>query len=93
MLGLGVDLDFTVVVGHEQALRAVARIHNVGMINGMLIFYAYDDVQPYADELVRAGYGYAILDEPLINEEFDLDAYRDMFIDWGWQGSNEAHGA
>lgn len=88
-LGLGVDLGFTVTVGHGHELHAVARIHNVDRTNGMLIFYAYEDVRPYADELLHAGYGYLILDEPPINEQFDLEAYRDMFLDWGWQGVNK----
>jgi len=63
-LGLQADLDFVVDVGSGREIRPVARIRNHGAKNGMLVVRNYDDVRPYADGLVQAGYGYSALDEP-----------------------------
>jgi len=52
----------------------------------MLVIRAYDEVRMYEDELINAGYGYSVLDEPQVVEEFDPDAFREMFADWGWCG-------
>ncbi len=52
----------------------------------MLIFRSYGEIQPYAEEIVRSGYGYSILDEPRPDENFDLESFKEMFFDWGWTG-------
>lgn len=85
-LGLRADIGFSVVLNDGYELHTVARIRDVGAANGMLVVCNYDEVRAYADELIQAGYGYSVLDEPLANETFDLDTYRDMFLDWGWSG-------
>lgn len=86
VLGLHADFAFVVEVGSGHEVRAIARIRNLGAINGMLVFLNYDDIRPYVDELLQAGYGYAVLDEPRANEAFDLDSFKEMFLDWGWSG-------
>ena len=48
----------------------------------MLVFSSYNEVSDYADELIRAGYGFSVLDDPRPDEEFDLDSFKDMFADW-----------
>ena len=52
----------------------------------MLVFRKYDDVRLYAETLKRAGYGFSVLDEPQPDEKFDLNAFKEMFLDWGWSG-------
>ena len=85
-LELKANFDIVVVLGHGHALRALTKILDLGAMNGMLIFSSYADVQAHEDELIQAGYGYAILDEPFLNEEFDVAVFKDMFNDWGWCG-------
>lgn len=65
---------------------SVARIRNLGDQNGMLIFRDSNDLGQYGQRLVQDGYGYSVLGEPRGDETFDLDAYREMFCDWGWSG-------
>ena len=86
-LGLHADFAFVVDVGDGREVCAVARINNLGAKNGMLVVRNYDDVQPYTETLARAGYGYSVLDEPRVDEVFDLDSFQEMFLDWGWAGS------
>lgn len=86
-LGLRADFAFVVDFGDGHELRAVARIRNLGASNGMLVVRSYDDVRPYAEALAQAGYGYSVLDEPRSDEAFDVDSFREMFLDWGWVGS------
>lgn len=85
-LGLKANFGIVVVLGQGNELRVLSKVLDIGAPNGMLIFSSYEDVQAYEDELVQAGYGYAILDEPLVGEEFDLTVFKDMFNDWGWCG-------
>lgn len=86
--GLQADFDFVLDVDDAHRIRPIARIRNLGARNGMLIFRNYDDVRSYAEGLARAGYGYSTLDEPSANETFDLESFKEMFIEWGWSGSD-----
>ena len=88
LLGLDADINFKVVVGNGRTLHAIVRIRSIGAENGMLIFGSFDEVSPYVDELLRAGYGFTVLSEPYVGEQFDLDSYRNLFRDWGWSGSD-----
>ena len=47
----------------------------------MLVIRNYNDVRPYADGLVQAGYGYSVF-EQRPDEAFDLESFREMFQDW-----------
>ena len=85
---LEADFAYVVDLGNGRQVRAVARVRGLGARNGMLIVRNYEDVRPYAEVLVRAGYGYSVLDEPRSDEEFDLELFRRMFLDWGWSGNS-----
>ena len=85
-LGLPAECDFEVVLADGVSLQSIVRIAYLGGQRGMLIFRSYEEIQPYAAELIRAGYGYSVLGDPREKEEFDLDSYVEMFSDWGWTG-------
>lgn len=85
-LGLCPELGFKLAIPGVPEITTVARIPNLGAKNGMLIFTSYDEVRAISKDLQNAGYGYSVLDEPLPNEEFDLESFREMFADWGWSG-------
>lgn len=88
VLELNVDFGFSLDVGEGHEIRAIARVRNVGSTNGMLVVSHYEEVRPFADAINRAGYGYAVLDEPRPDERFDLESFKEMFGDWGWFGSD-----
>lgn len=82
-LGLQIETEFVWVTSDGRTLQPVVRIRELGGPNGMLIFENYDDVRLCTDEVVRAGYGYSVLDEPRHDEKYDLASFREMFSDWG----------
>jgi hypothetical protein len=89
-LGLRIELGFRFSVPSGRELLAVARIADLGAPNGMLVFLSYDEIQEWTPALLKAGYGYSVMDEPRVDEEFDLESYQDMFRDWGWSGELRA---
>ena len=84
LLGLSIEIGFAVPLSNGEFLRSVCRILSIGSENGMLVFRPYDEIQEYAKELVQKGYGYTVIDEPRSDEAFDLDSFKEMFADWGW---------
>ena len=89
-LGLRADLAYVATLSDGQEVQTVARIRNLGAEHGMLVVRSYEDVRPFADCLARAGFGYSVLDEPGVDEVFDLDSFKEMFLDWGWSGTEKS---
>lgn len=86
-VGLTVDLGFDVACPDGHAIRSVARIRDIGDDNGMLIFNHAKEMWAYRECLTTLGYGYTAYDEPGEDSVFDLESYKELFRDWGW---NEA---
>ena len=86
---LEVQRNFTIVFPNGLLLTSLIRIAGVGGRNGMLIFDSYEVVKAHANDLIEAGYGYSVMDEPGDAEIFDLSALQEMFVEWGWQGMAE----
>ena len=84
--GLKIDVGYVAMINEKSSISTVARIQGLGGEKGMLVFGRLDDVREHAGEVVEAGYGYTVLDEPTDDEVFDLVSYQDMFKDWGWRG-------
>ena len=89
MLGLQIVIPFGLTVRENLRINAQALLPQLGGLSGMIVVNHYDDLQGVASELKRLGYGYSVLDEPLPGEEFDLNTYIEMFIDWGWGSAIE----
>ena len=85
-LGLRAELGFNLSLGEGIEVHAVARIPDLGAPKGMLVVNSFDEVKNFSQTLINAGYGYSVLSEPSEDEEFHLDSFREMFIDWGWSG-------
>jgi hypothetical protein len=83
---LRIELQFELVLGEGRVVRTVARLPDLGAPMGMLIVRSYDEIATCSKELISAGYGYSVLDEPSPGEEFDSQSFRTMFRDWGWSG-------
>jgi hypothetical protein len=83
-LGLEVEFDYEVKLLGREPLRPLARLVNLGGSSGMLIFGDYGEVKDHTTELVNAGFGYTVLDEPRTDETLDLESFKEMAIDWGW---------
>ena len=83
-LGIRMDLGFKMSCPDGYEVRSIARIHNVGAPNGMLVVGSFEEVEDYCDYLHSAGFGYSVLDEPGDKEVLDIESYREMFCEWGW---------
>ena len=88
-LGLQFIAPFSLLLTSGNKLDAIFLIKNFGATNGMLIFGSYDEISPYVDEIVEAGYGFSILDEPTSDESYSKDEYIELLADWGWSGDVE----
>lgn len=86
-LGIEILFDHCVRLGQGAELCATAYFPGIGSRHGMLVFKSFDDFSTRLDDLRDAGFGYAVLEEPRPDEEFDLSLYREIFEDWGWHAS------
>lgn len=89
------ELSVRVIVGHIVTLSNGRRLSaevffpDLGRSLGTLVFdsnFPLDEVA--RQEIVEQGYGVSSFSEPLPNEEFDIADYAEMFLDWGWSGSD-----
>lgn len=85
-VGLEVEAGYEPQIPGLETLRPVARMPNLGGPMGMLIFDSDEVVLRHGDVLVAAGFGYTVLSEPLPNEPLDPEGFKEMAIDWGWEG-------
>jgi hypothetical protein len=83
-LDLQIEFDFILHMTNNAPIVAFAHIPCLGGRSGMLIFRTYDEVSASTAALHTMGYGYSVLDEPNQNESFDLESYKEMFIEWSW---------
>lgn len=84
--GIDIELDFIVSLKGGKRVQTSALIPSLGGPRGMLVVNSYNAVSSVWDDVIEEGYGIAVLDEPSENYKFNLDASREMFIDWGWSG-------
>ncbi len=82
-------VQFVLTVREGFHINAQALLPQLGASKGMIVVNHYDDLRGISSELQCMGYGYSVLDEPLISEQFDLESFVEMFSEWGWGNSNE----
>lgn len=92
-LGLQITAPFSLLLSSGHRLEAMLLVHQFGGARGMLIFESYDEVAPYVNEIVDAGYGFSILDEPGECEEYNKKEYIELLADWGWSGGDDSRPA
>jgi hypothetical protein len=86
--GLEVQRNFTISFPDSEVVTSLIRVADIGGRNGMLIFNSYDALKTHAKELIEAGYGYSMMDEPSDADLFDLIELQEMFVEWGWHGNS-----
>lgn len=85
-LGLSADRDYIVVLSDGTSVRAEVRVRSLGAGGGMLVFNSYATIEERVSELLLLGYGYSVMDHPSPDEPLDLEAWKEVFADWGWAG-------
>lgn len=92
-LGLRIEFDPRPSVPGVPNLTPVARLPDFGADNGMLIFADGRDLLNFNEQLLDAGFGFSVLGEGSATQEFDLESFKEMLIDWGWSGRSESRPA
>ncbi len=82
-------VPFRLTVREGIQINAQALLPQLGGSKGMIIVTHYDELHGHGSELVGMGYGYSVLDEPSVSEDYDLDTCIEMFSDWGWGNASE----
>lgn len=83
-LGLDIALGYNLTLPPGRRVAATAYISGIGGEKGLLIFSSADQLCGAHSEIVSAGFCYTIYREPGPSEQFDLQSYRETFIDWGY---------
>jgi hypothetical protein len=52
----------------------------------MIVTQSFEKFRDHLDELRKLGYGLSVYAEPGLHEKFDVENYKEMFIEWGWTG-------
>jgi hypothetical protein len=85
-LNLEIVSPFRLPLDSGNELDAALLVCHFGAARGMLVFSEYDRVAPFLEEVVDAGYGFTVLDEPRPEESYVREEYVDLLRDWGWSG-------
>lgn len=83
-LGLIIVTPFSLYLRDGVRIDAIALLPQLGAQKGMIVLGDVSDLSELASDIVSMGYGYSIMGEPAPSEEFDLESFRDVFLDWGW---------
>ena len=88
-LGLNIIAPFTLELSSAVKIEAELLLKNFGASKGMIVFNKYDQVAPYVDEIVNAGYGFSVLEEPDKNRKYIKNGFIEMLGEWGWSGCRD----
>jgi hypothetical protein len=88
-LGLNILVPFSLTMRDGIQINAQPLLPQLGAPNGIIIVKRFDELRGLASELNTIGYGYSVMSEPLISEQFDLNSHIELFSDWGWGNDNE----
>jgi hypothetical protein len=85
---LGVEFEKISEIEIEPGVtvRPKFLFRHFGGPSGMLVFTNFTEVKDSSDSLAIAGYGVAILGDPVRETTGDEQAFIAMLVDWGWSG-------
>lgn len=85
-LGIKVIIPFELNLGSGRRLLGEALFPELSNPKGIIISQSFDNFLSFCDELKQLGYGLSVYAEPSPNEEYDVEGYKEMFVEWGWSG-------
>jgi hypothetical protein len=88
-LGFEVSGPVYVSLPSGVCIQAPLLVHRFGGKSGMLVLSDFSVVRDLTEELVRFGYGYSIMSEPMPEEGYSPEEFIDILADWGWSGSDQ----
>lgn len=87
ILGLDVDAPSSVTLPSGDSVTADVLVRDFGAPAGMLIVRRYDEIRLRTSEVLSAGFGFSVMDDPRPTEAFDIETYVEVLRDWGWSGA------
>lgn len=91
-LDLRIVAPFSMHLPSGQRVDADVLLMDFGAPKGMLLVTGDDEVWNHRDAIIRAGYGFSVLNDPGLTS-LELQAVLEMLRDWGWTGSRDAQPA
>jgi hypothetical protein len=85
-LGIKVIVPFELSLASGKKLSAEALLPELSNPKGIIVSQSMTDFLAICDELKKLGYGLSVYAEPSSNEKYDVENYKEMFIEWGWSG-------
>ncbi len=89
-LGLRIVVPYVLDIRPGLQIHALALLPQIGAQKGMIIVDRFEKLKGLGVELVKDGFGYSVLSDPLPSEEYNLNSYIEMFSEWGWGATNES---
>lgn len=88
-LGLRIDIQPAVSLPDGRTLIAAAHFPDLGTPHGIFVIpWERVDVET-ARKLHQAGVAVSLIDEPPLDEPFDIDDFVEMFREWGWTAADQ----
>jgi hypothetical protein len=87
-LNIQVVAPFELVLDSGKKISAEALFPQLGAPKGTIVYQSINSYQEILDEIKKMGYTCSVFGEPLPNEEYDPESYKEMFTEWGWTGEN-----
>jgi hypothetical protein len=83
-LGLAIVAPFRCQLRDGSELVAVALLPELGGPNGTLVLRSGQVDRRVLEELGGRGFACSSFCDPPDSEEYEVDTYREMFMDWSW---------
>lgn len=85
-LGITIVAPFSLKTTSGKIIEADLLVNNFGSSKGMIIVKRYESISQYTKEIAEMGYGFSVMDEPGVDENYDKDCFIEILTDWGWNG-------
>lgn len=86
---LQIEFNTAVCVCDALTINAIALIVDASGSRRMIVVSDFSQIQGLTETLLSAGFGFSVLDEPMDDENFNLDSFRELFDEWGFlEGDN-----
>lgn len=83
-LGISVIAPFALTLRSGNKFHAEALLPEFGALHGTIVCLSASAYLDVLDEIKEMGYTCSSFEEPLPNEDYDLESYKEMLLDWGW---------
>ena len=85
--GLRFSRSYKIKLRKGVTIESNYHIEGVGGPMGMLIFSDYEPISDYVEELGQLGFGYTVFSDTQADDNINLDDFRAMLRDWGWDNN------